>query len=271
MNVNAKLRIGTQHHQAGRLKAAQVVYEEILDYFPDHPDALHLSGLIAHQWGNSDDGIKRIGRALEHRPHKTVFRENLAKILFDAGNVQLGQGGYHEAIDCFLKATEMEPANADFHHNLGVAHQETGALEKAISCYRQAVQQNPDLAEAHFNLGNALRIQNGVNDEVIAAYRSALAIRPDYIDASFNLAKTFDELERTEEAIASYAHTLVLDPDFVDAHNSMGNSYLKMGQYPLAISCYEQAIRINPGFHEGYYNMALACKLLGKLREAVFI
>jgi hypothetical protein len=33
MNVNAKLRIGTQHHQAGRLKAAQVVYEEILDYF----------------------------------------------------------------------------------------------------------------------------------------------------------------------------------------------------------------------------------------------
>jgi protein O-GlcNAc transferase len=268
MNVNAKLRIGTQHHQAGRLKAAQVVYEEILDYFPDHPDALHLSGLIAHQWGNSDDGIKRIGRALEHRPHKTVFRENLAKILFDAGNVQLGQGGYHEAIDCFLKAIEMEPANADFHHNLGVAHQETGALEKAISCYRQAVQQNPDLAEAHFNLGNALRIQNGVNDEVIAAYRSALAIRPDYIDASFNLAKTFDELERTEEAIASYAHTLVLDPDFVDAHNSMGNSYLKMGQYPLAISCYEQAIRINPGFHEGYYNMALACKLLGKLREA---
>jgi protein O-GlcNAc transferase len=37
----------------------------------------------------------------------------------------------------------------------------------------------------------------------------------------------------------------------------------------LAISCYEQAIRINPDFYEGYYNMALACKLLGKLREAV--
>jgi protein O-GlcNAc transferase len=269
MNVNAKLRIGTQHHQAGRLKAAQVVYEEILDYFPDHPDALHLSGLIAHQWGNSDDGIKRIERALEYRPHKTVFRENLAKILFDAGNVQLGQGGYHEAIDCFLKATEMEPANADFHHNLGVAHQETGALEKAISCYRQAVQLNPDLAEAHYNLGNALRMNGGINEAVIVAYQSALSIRPDYVNASFNLAKAFDELERAEEAIYYYAHTLELDPDLVDAHNSMGNAYLKQDRYQLAITCYETAIRINPHFHEGYYNMALACKLLGRLSEAV--
>lgn len=268
MDVNANLRLGTRHHQAGRLKAALAVYKKILHHFPDHPDVLHLSGLISHQGGNSFDAIKKIGKAVAQRPQNTVFRKNLGMILFAAGNQYMHQGSFEQAIDCFLKALEIEPKDAAISHNLGVACHETGQLEKAISHFRRTVQLNPDLAEAHFNIANVLRIQSGVNEAVIAAYQSALAIRPDYIDASFNLAKAFDELEQIEEAILSYAHTLTLDPEFVDAHNSLGNAHLKLGRYPSAISCYERAIRINPDFYEGYYNMALACKLLDKLREA---
>ncbi|MBC2734784.1 MAG: tetratricopeptide repeat protein [Desulfobacteraceae bacterium] len=295
MDVNAKLKIGTRHHQAGRLKDAMAVYEQILHHFPDHPDALHLSGLITHQQGNSDDAIRRIRRAIERHPQNFVFRKNLCMILFAAGkvhdsmrccqkligdfpgsvdmllllgNVHMRQGGYQEAADCFHKAIGIESTNADLYHNLGVAYQEMGRLEKALSQYRRAIQLNPDLAEAYYNLGNALRIHSGINEVVVAAYQSALAVRPDYADASFNLSKAFDELERIEEAITGYARTLRIKPDHIDAHNSLGNAYLKQGRYPSAITCYEQAIRINPHFHMGYYNMALACKLQGRMRQA---
>jgi protein O-GlcNAc transferase len=61
MEVSTKLQIGVQHHRSGRLQSAMVIYEQILNHFPDHPDALHLSGLIAHQLGNSDDAIKGLG------------------------------------------------------------------------------------------------------------------------------------------------------------------------------------------------------------------
>jgi protein O-GlcNAc transferase len=269
MEVSTKLQIGVQHHRSGRLQSAMVIYEQILNHFPDHPDALHLSGLIAHQLGNSVDAVRKIRRAVEQRPQNNVFRKNLCMILFAAGNQHMHQGLTQLAHECFLKAIEIEPMNAEIHHNMGVACHEIGALEKALVHFRLAVQLNPNLAEAYYSLGNTLRMHSGGNEAAIAAYQSALAIKPDYVDASFNLAKTFDEMERIEEAISAYAHTLALDPDFVDAHNSMGNAYLKLAQYSLAISSYERAIRINPDFYEGYYNMALACKLSGKLREAV--
>lgn len=295
MDVIAKLRTGNGHHQAGRLTAAMTVYEQILHHFPDHPDALHLSGLVLHQQGKCEEAIRRIRRSVDHQPENRVFRKNLCRVLFAIGrvhdgmrccrevidefpgsvdmllllgNAHMDQGDYPEAADCFQKAIEIEPTNPEISHNLGVAYQETGHLKKAIFQYRRALQLNPDLAEAHYNLGNALRIHRGTNEAVIAAYRSALAIRPDYVDASFNLAKAFDELERIEEAIACYAHALGIEPDFVDGHNSLGNAYLKKGRYMSAITCYEQAIRINPHFHEGYYNKALVYKLLGRMSEA---
>jgi len=147
MDVNAKLQLGTRYHRTGRLKSALAIYEQILNRFPDHPDALHLSGLVAHQGGNSDDAIKRIGRAVSQRPQNRVFRKNLGMVLFAAGNQHMHQGVPELAVDCFLKALEIEPMNANIYHNLGVACQETGHLAKAIVHFRRAVQLNPDLVK----------------------------------------------------------------------------------------------------------------------------
>ena len=41
--------IGLQHHQAGRLQAAEQIYRQILAVEPNHADAIHLLGVIAHQ------------------------------------------------------------------------------------------------------------------------------------------------------------------------------------------------------------------------------
>ena len=38
---------GLAHHQAGRLQKAEAIYQSILQNQPQHPDALHLLGLIA--------------------------------------------------------------------------------------------------------------------------------------------------------------------------------------------------------------------------------
>jgi protein O-GlcNAc transferase len=268
MNVHAKLKKGTHHHHAGRLAAAMDVYEEVLNHRPEHPDALHLSGLVAHQQGRSEEAIRRIMGAVAQQPENRVFRSNLYLVLFAAGNTYLISRAFPEAVDCFLKAMRIQPENADLHHNLGAAYQEMGQLEKAIAHYQLAIELDPGLAEAHYNSANAMRLHDGVNETVIEAYRTALALRPDYVDASFNLAKAFDELERIEDAITYYLHTLAIEPDFVDAHNGLGNAYMKLGRHEAAMACYEQAIRINPHFHEGFYNQALACKLLGRMEAA---
>jgi protein O-GlcNAc transferase len=295
MNITEKLKTGTQHHQAGRLGTAMALYEEILHHNSRHPDALHLSGLVAHQQGDSCEAIHRIGMAIAQQPQNTVFHKNMCAILGAVGkldesiqvcrafvtrhpesiemqaflgSLHIRQNNWQQAVQCFRTAIALAPNFAENHHNLGVAYQEMGCLEEAIKAYRHTLKLQPELAEAHYNLANAMRLHDGVNETVIEAYRTALALRPDYVDASFNLAKAFDELERIEDAITYYMHTLGIEPDFVDAHNCLGNAYMKLGRHEAAMACYEQAIRINPHFHEGFYNQALACKLLGRMEAA---
>ena len=46
--------IAVQHHQCGRVQAAEPIYRQILAIQPDHADAIHLLGVIAHQAGKHE-------------------------------------------------------------------------------------------------------------------------------------------------------------------------------------------------------------------------
>ena len=47
---------------------------------PDHPDALHFSGVLAHQQGRSDEGIALIERSLALDPEQADCYSNLGII-----------------------------------------------------------------------------------------------------------------------------------------------------------------------------------------------
>ena len=51
--ISEALAIAVQHHQAGRLQAAEQIYRQILAVEPNHADAIHLLGVIAHQVGST--------------------------------------------------------------------------------------------------------------------------------------------------------------------------------------------------------------------------
>ena len=54
------LAIAIQHHQAGRLQAAEQIYRQILAVEPNHADAIHLLGVIAHQVGKHEIAVEYI-------------------------------------------------------------------------------------------------------------------------------------------------------------------------------------------------------------------
>jgi SAM-dependent methyltransferase len=69
----------------------------------------------------------------------------------------------------------------------GHAHRARGEFELAIDCYLRAVELQPDDMEAHNSLC-AVLLQMSQFDAVAAHYRQILAVRPDYVDAYNNLA-----------------------------------------------------------------------------------
>ena len=64
LTLQEALDVGLQHHTAGDLSKAEDIYQQILQTDPNHPDALHLLGMIRHQAGEYDRAVDLITKAI---------------------------------------------------------------------------------------------------------------------------------------------------------------------------------------------------------------
>src|SRR5665811_1873097 len=61
-SIAKAIQTALKHHQAGRLPQAEAIYRQILQAAPNHPDALHLLGVLAHQTENDGMAVELISK-----------------------------------------------------------------------------------------------------------------------------------------------------------------------------------------------------------------
>lgn len=105
-------RQALDHHQAGRLRVAEVGYRDVLAIDPRHSGALGYLGLLAHQSGHSEAGIDLLKKAIAADRRDPKPHYNLARVLSDCGRDD-------EAIVHNRKALEIAPDYPGAHNNLG--------------------------------------------------------------------------------------------------------------------------------------------------------
>ncbi len=289
------LAVAIQHHESGRLQAAEQIYRQILAVQPKNADANHLLGVIAAQVGNREAAAEYIRRAIGLKGNVAAYHNNLGNVLKDQGKLDeavecyrralklkrdyaeahnnLGatlteQGKLEEAVECCRRARKLKPEYTEAHNNLGVALKEQGKLDEAAACFRRALKLKPEYAEAHRNLGDALK-DHAKLDEAVACYRRALEVKPDYADAHVNLGIALTEGGNLEEAIACWRRALELKPDCVEAYSNLGNALTYVGQPDDAAACLRRAIDLNPAYAMAHNNLGNALKEQGKLDEAI--
>ena len=123
------LKNAQRHHAAGDLPKAESIYRQILQTENNHPDALHLLGLIAYQIGKNDVALNLITKALKSKPVFAKAHSNLGNVLKKMGQLERAVHHYHEAI-------AIEPDFAEAHSNLGLTLCELGQPEEAIDICR---------------------------------------------------------------------------------------------------------------------------------------
>lgn len=180
MNTKELLNLAITHHQSGRLPEAEEIYRRILEVRPNHPDALHLLGLVVHHRGEHDKAAQLIRRAIKQSPREGRFYGNL-------GNVLAAAGRSDEAVAAYRTFLGMTPAEPRAHYNLGNVFRKMGMVDDAIASFRKAIQYDPNYGEAYGNLGDSLN-KTGKIDEAIAAYVTALRIMPNDPAAHVNYA-----------------------------------------------------------------------------------
>ncbi len=205
--------LAVQFQHAGNFQQAEQLYRQILQADPEHVDALHMLGLLAHQVGRNDMAIDFIGQALRLRPNFFGAHSNLGNILQEMGRLP-------EAIACYQQALRYNPDYEGAYSNLGAAFYKQGKLDEAVHSYQQALRIMPGYAEAHANLGVALWGQ-GKLEEAVACYHHAMRLKPAYVDAYGHLAVTLKHQGKLDEALACYRQALQFDPNNIQAHNNL--------------------------------------------------
>ncbi len=259
--IHQSLYAALEHHHAGRLPQAEVIYRQILEREPNHSDALHFLGVLAHQVGKIDAAVDLIGLAIRVNPRNPTYYCNLGCVLEQ-------QGRSSDAADALQKALSLKPDLAEAHYNLGLALFNQDRLDEAIACYQHAIAIKPNYGEAYGNLGYALYRQGRVA-EALTNYRTALTFKPNYPEAHYNLGNALYREGSVDEAIASYLLALAFRPDYADAHNNLGNALKSQGKLDEAIRSYQAALKSKPDYSEVYINLSIALQEQRKFDEAI--
>jgi tetratricopeptide (TPR) repeat protein len=79
---------GKAHQQAGRLIEAEQAYRQALELSPDHPDTLHLLGLVHYRLNRIPEALGFLHAAIERQSSSPVYWFNFGVVSQKAGRSQ---------------------------------------------------------------------------------------------------------------------------------------------------------------------------------------
>ncbi len=199
------LRSAFQLFDGGKVPEALRLAKTLHQSHPNHPDVLHLLGLIALKGGVPANAEKFIRLALALAPDKVFFHVNLANALRQ-------QGKNAEARKAYDKAVTYDPLFPGIYVNRGTLNAEEGLSEEAQRDFEKLIDLNPDQPEGYLRLGR-LYSELGQFARAVQTYRAGLEARPGGAMLLLGLAEALERAGDLDEAVATAEKTLEALPD----------------------------------------------------------
>ncbi|HSD53513.1 MAG TPA: tetratricopeptide repeat protein [Burkholderiales bacterium] len=226
--------------QAGRHRAAESTYREILARAPDHPVATHFLGICMVQAGRPQEGLAALAQSMRALGHQARFRHNDALMLAQAGDPATAERELEEAI-------ALEPGNVTSHNYLGMVRQQLGRLEDAAAAYRAALTISPDDPLVATNYGNCL-LAKGEIDAAIELLRRSVGREPRNPVAQNNLGSALNAAGDVRGAIAAYRKAVETEPRYAPGWYNLGLGLREIGDEGGSIEALRRAVQASPDF-----------------------
>jgi predicted TPR repeat methyltransferase len=217
----------------GRFRDADSLCRAMLELEPEHPDALHYAGVLAHKRGSNDEALSLIRRSLERVPGQSDWYSNL-------GIVLQSNGQFEAAMEAFRRAIALNPAHENALNNLGVLLRLHDRLDEAEASYRAVIALNPNHPDVYLNLAVVLD-QTGRAPEAMTAYCKAITLRPAHPQAHRHLAIAYAEIGETQKAIEVCEEWVRNNPNDPRARHALA-AHSGRDVPPRASDAYVQAV-----------------------------
>ncbi len=204
LSVDDALKLATDLHLAGHHEDAFKLYARVLEAVPNHPDALHFMGILAHNRGCEADAIRLMSHSVELVPDHAGFRNNLGNLLLDNGRFEEAERQYRHALD-------LDPDRPDALNNYAVLCKGLGRYQEAERSLLRVLDLDPDFTDARNNLADLYyrlgRIEESLGQAKVAQERAPRDIRTHEMRGAI-LCK----LRRFDEAAKAYQAWLEKEP-----------------------------------------------------------
>lgn len=149
VSIADAVQLALSQFQAGHRAEVEALCLKIMEVEPEHPDALHLTGVLAHLAGKQGIALALIEKAVRINPSHAQFQYNLGVVYGVLRRTDAALAAYREA-------ARLDPAHVSAWLNLGNALLEVDRLDEAIDAYQQHLKVKPHDAAATLALAIAL-------------------------------------------------------------------------------------------------------------------
>lgn len=237
-SLEQSLAGASQALQQGDPERARSILESLAATHQDHPDRLHLLGLVHKGAGDLERAEECLRASLERRPRQPAVLSNLGNLLKQAGRIEAAEQAYRQALD-------MEPGFADAGRNLGLLLASLGRDEEAVDVLEQEVRRRARDVSAWTTLGQCYR-RLGDYDRSMAAFQRALAIHPRHVNAIAGLGQTLRMTGRPAEAAQCFDRALPMSREPVELLLARADVTADQGLYDEALARYRQVVERAP-------------------------
>lgn len=183
--------------------------EDIEKLYPDHPDVLHLQGLVAREQGELKQAATYLQQAIHASPHRADFLASLANITLQAGESDA-------AIVLYIQALAVDKHDVSAHLGLAGTWMQQEKHQAALELLERIQKRHPGdsaIRMGMFQACHALRQHHAARSHLEAI----IARQPKHSDAHYRLAILAVEQGQLDAARRHIQHTLQINPWHADA------------------------------------------------------
>lgn len=260
-DTEALRREGQALVEAGKLAAAQELYQKALRSFPGDPDLCFELGMVyfrEHDWAKA---IGNYQKTLAARPKQIKALFYLAESYFAAEDPE-------QALETMEQAAGIAPNDAQICHKYGeflVATLDT--RKEGISWLQKARTLDPTLDRIDFEIAKA---QFDLTDFQSAAGNFELALKkdPGSGEAGFFLAESWTNLGEWEKARDDYNFALSHKYANGAAYYGLGKALVQLGEFSPALEPLERSVKMQPSRIQAHFQLAKVYRQLGRTEES---
>lgn len=241
----------------GDAAAAQANLNQLLQLYPQHPQALFRRGFVRVRLHDLEGALQdweeacELEPALQRQCDSAEFRPSI-----------------EAALQAYTRGISQEPSNLAPQILLARAYAALGRHAQALQTFALVQRVAPEEIDA--GLGSAkVYLRLGQGEQALATMQKLYELHPNNADLCWRIGKLYNTLNSAVQATRFFERATTIDPNDWKSHLELGQIFLRQGRHEQATARFQRTLQMKADCAAALVGLAECCKELYRFEAAI--